>query len=95
MSSALEKITELSRENTNFLADLFNVLTEENYLIADFSLSRLVNELATALNYDVQPVEYIEGEHIRTATGDRIYNEFHPDSEWLTDWVLSAFYTER
>ena len=95
MASALEKITTLSKQDTNFLSSLYNTLTDGGYLITDFSLSRLVNELAAALNYEVGAIEYIEGEHTRTTTGDKIYNEFHPDAAWLTNWVLSAFYTER
>ncbi len=95
MASALEKIVTLTRQDANFLSDLYTTLTEGNYLVTDFSLTRLVNELAAALNYEIDPIEYIEGYHTRSTVGDNTYNAFHADAGWLTNWVLSTYYTQR
>ena len=52
----------------------------------------MINEINKAYHYEVQPVEYLTGEH---TLGDDGFVEFHADSQSAVDFVLSAFYTRQ
>ena len=95
MSSALEQILQKSKQDASFLKNLFETLLNGNYLVSDFSVARLVNELGPALDYEISPIEYIDGTHTRNYVGGKEYNQFNPDATWLTQWTLNTFYTAK
>ena len=92
MASALEQIIQKSREDAAFLNNLFDALLNGNYLVSDFSVARLVNELSPALDYEISPIEYIDGTHSRNIMAGKEYNQFNPDANWLTQWILNTYY---
>lgn len=95
MASALEQIVKKSKEDASFLNKLFEVLANGNYLVSDFNVARLVNELSPALDYEISAIEYIDGTHSRNYLGGKEYNQFNPDPNWLARWMLNTYYIAK
>lgn len=61
----------------------------EPYLVTDMTRGFMINLGNRASQYEIKPIEQIEGE---TVLGDSGYMEFYPDQDALERLVLSAFY---
>ena len=89
MDAAVPMIRERISENSGFASEMLDSLSP--YLTTNMVRGRMINELNKAYHYDVQPVEYLTGEH---TIGDDGFVEFHAASQSAVDFVLSAFYTK-
>ena len=58
---------------------------------SNFSQKRLTDELTSAYNYEVLPVDHPEGEY---AVGEDGFMEFHMKEGAAAEWVLEHLYTE-
>lgn len=90
MDAAVPLIRERISEDGSFASEMMDTLSP--YLTTNMARGRMINEINKAYHYDVQPVEYLTGEH---TLGDDGFVEFHADSQSAVDFVLSAFYTRQ
>ena len=90
MDAAVPLIRERLSEDGSFASEMLDTLLP--YLTTNMVRGRMINEINKAYHYEVQPVEYLTGEH---ALGDDGFVEFHADSQSAVDFVLSAFYTRQ
>ena len=92
MTAAQSQLLKKAGEDSNFLNTLFEDLIHGGYLVTDFNAGRLIVEISDALNYEIYPIEYIDGTHSVETNG---YVRFDPDPVWLTEWVLRTYYNEK
>ena len=108
MSAALDKILSQSKQDSAFLGRLLDMLEGDHLLVCDFKSARLINEVNKAINYEIRPIEYLNGtstlvsvpvyEPVEGGEPEQVTlveseeNEFYPDEVYLTEWVLDAFY---
>ena len=90
MDAAVPLIRERLSEDGSFASEMLDTLLP--YLTTNMVRGRMINEINKAYHYEVQPVEYLTGEH---TLGDDGFVEFHADSQSAVDFVLSAFYTRQ
>lgn len=82
MDAAVPMIRERISKTAASLRKCWIVLSP--YLTTNMVRGRMINELNKAYHYDVQPVEYLTGEH---TIGDDGFVEFHAASQSAVDFV--------
>lgn len=87
IDAAALKLRALCRSDAGFARDF---LTEmESVITSDASMARIINVFDRAAGYDIQPIEYLKGEH---RIGPDGFMEFHTAEKAAAEWVLSALY---
>ena len=90
MDAAVPLIREKIDESSGFVHTMLDTLTP--YLTTNMVRGRMINEINRAYSYEVEPVQYLEGDHV---IGEDGFMEFHADEQSIVDFVLDAFYTKR
>lgn len=87
MEAAIRTFTERVREDNNFVGKLYDALGDN--MTTNMYKGRMINEANRAYSYTVAPIEYLKGSY---KIGDDGFMEFHPDEQFIIDWVLDVFY---
>ena len=90
MDAAVPLIRAKIDESSGFVNTMLDTLTP--YLTTNMVRGRMINEINRAYSYEVEPVQYLEGDHV---IGEDGFMEFHADEQSIVDFVLDAFYTKR
>ena len=90
MDAAIPKIREKIDESSGFVTTMIDTLSP--YLTTNMARGRMINEINRAYHYEVEPVQYLTGEH---SIGEDGFMEFHADEQSIVDFVLDAFYTKQ
>ena len=90
MDAVVPLIREKIAENSSFASEMLDSLAP--YLATNMARGRMINEINKAYHYDVEPVQYLSGEH---TVGDDGFVEFHADHQSVVDFVLRTFYTPQ
>lgn len=90
MDAAVPKIREKIDESSGFVTTMIDTLSP--YLTTNMARGRMINEINRAYHYEVEPVQYLTGEH---SIGEDGFMEFHADEQSIVDFVLDAFYTKQ
>ena len=77
-------------DSSGFMATMIDTLTP--YVTTNMVRGRMINEINRAYHYEVEPVQYLSGEH---SIGEDGFVEFHADEQSIVDFVLDAFYTKK
>ena len=62
------------------------------YVTTNMVRGRMINEINRAYHYEVEPVQYLSGEH---SIGEDGFVEFHPDQDSLMNVILNVFYEKQ
>ncbi|MFR8439079.1 MAG: LCP family protein, partial [Lachnospiraceae bacterium] len=90
MDAAVPLIREKINESSGFITTMIDTLTP--YVTTNMVRGRMINEINRAYHYEVEPVQYLSGEH---SIGEDGFVEFHADEQSIVDFVLDAFYTKK
>ena len=90
MDAAVPLIREKINESSGFITTMIDTLTP--YVTTNMVRGRMINEINRAYHYEVEPVQYLSGEH---SIGEDGFVEFHADEQSIVDFVLDAFYTKN
>lgn len=90
MDAAVPLIRERIEESSGFVTTMLDELSP--YITTNMARGRMINEINRAYHYEVEPVQYLAGEH---NIGEDGFMEFHADEQSIVDFVLDAFYTKR
>ena len=90
MDAAVPMIREKIDESSGFVTTMLDTLAP--YLTTNMVRGRMINEINRAYHYKVEPVQYLDGDHV---IGEDGFMEFHADEQSIVDFVLNAFYTKR
>ena len=90
MDAAIPKIRQKIDESSGFVTTMIDTLSP--YLTTNMARGRMINEINRAYHYEVEPVQYLTGEH---SIGEDGFMEFHADEQSIVDFVLDAFYTKQ
>ncbi len=90
IDAAVPMIREKIDESSGFVTTMLDTLTP--YLTTNMVRGQMINEINRAYYYKVEPVQYLDGDHV---IGEDGFMEFHADEQSIVDFVLNAFYTKR
>ena len=90
MDAAVPLIREKINESSGFITTMIDTLTP--YVTTNMVRGRMINEINRAYHYEVEPVQYLSGEH---SIGEDGFVEFHADEQSIVDFVIDAFYTKK
>lgn len=90
IDAAVPMIREKIDESSGFVTTMLDTLAP--YLTTNMVRGQMINEINRAYYYKVEPVQYLDGDHV---IGEDGFMEFHVDEQSIVDFVLNAFYTKR
>ena len=90
IDAAVPMIREKIDESSGFVTTMLDTLAP--YLTTNMVRGQMINEINRAYHYKVEPVQYLDGDHV---IGEDGFMEFHADEQSIVDFVLNAFYTKR
>ena len=89
MNGAVQVMRSRLKENAGFFEEVLDTLGDK--LITNAAQGRLINEFNRAWEYELRPVEQINGTY---SIGRDGYIEYHTEPETVTAWVMDAFYRD-
>ena len=89
MDSALDQTISAIGENKEFGTQLLAALKSKSE--SNLSDPELLDIMNVSVNYEVMPVEYLEGKYL---IGDSGYMEFYPAENSSQDWIIRNLYTK-
>jgi LCP family protein required for cell wall assembly len=87
MSAAGALLKECIIDQPDYIGELFDRL--KDVMTTNISRGQLINQMNTAYNYEVRPVEMLPGEHSISEDG---FMEFYAKDDAAIQWVLQVFY---
>ena len=90
MRSAISRMRERLAEDSSFASSLLSTL--RRVAETDLSDQTLLEELGESRDYEILPLDYLQGEYTLAENG---YVEFYPEEGSATDWIMTHLYSER
>lgn len=87
MSSLMEKIGAMQRQDQQFSGELYDAMVP--YMATNIGRGRFINEVWLNKDYERMPVFHLEGEHVIGSDG---FMQFYADQNDIQQKVLELFY---
>ena len=88
--NAIRQMNARLNDNADFAARLLTALRKN--AVTNIPQQQLLLEISKAHDYDIQPVEYLQGESVIADNG---FAEFHADENSITAWIMNRLYTRE
>lgn len=88
MQNAVAQVRSQLRSDSDFASKLMH--TVEPLAVTNMNPNRIINEISQSTNYEVLPMDYLEGTY---AVGEDGFVEFHMQENSAREWVLKHLYT--